>query len=117
MSRKKARKPRRERPGGRVTVRIETGPGVAVEVVLPGYSGGQYRRAQERAQAGDFCAEEIWRLVVAVSAAIGHDLDPSQWGEADFLKAAELLGLVDAGVWRAEDDAAVARLLDGEGAS
>ncbi|WNZ11487.1 hypothetical protein [Streptomyces sp. 11x1] len=100
-----------------MTVRIEAAPGVAVEVVLPGFSGDEYRRAQAKAQAGDFQAKEIWRLVEATSAAIGHDLDPSQWGEADFLKAADLLGLVDAGTWRADDDAAVARLLDGEGAS
>lgn len=96
-------------------MRIETGPGVAVEVVLSGYSGDDYRRAQERVRAGDFRAPEIWRLVEALSAAVGHDLDPQDWGEADFLKLADYLGLVDEGAWGAADDRAIAALL-GEGA-
>lgn len=99
-----------------MTVRIETSPGVAVEVVLPGYSGDAYRRAQAKALAGDFRAPELWAFVEALSAVIGHDLDASQWGDADFLKLLQWLGLVDAGVWSSADDAAVAALLSGEGA-
>lgn len=119
MSRRKARKPRRERTqtAGKVTVRIETGPGVAVEVVLSNYSGDEYRRAQEKARAGDFQAPEIWRLVKALDAAVDHEgaapLDPSQWSEPDFLKFADLLGLVDGGAWSETDDAAIAALLGG----
>ncbi|GHF57772.1 hypothetical protein [Streptomyces griseosporeus] len=118
MSRKKARKPRRQRPAGagKVTVRVECSPGVAVEVVLPGYTGDEYRRAQQRAQAGDFRAPDVWRLIEALSAAIGHDLDASQWGDNDFLKAAAYLGLVSGDEWSPADDAAVAALLRGEGA-
>lgn len=82
MSRKKARKPRRPRSGGRVTVRIECAPGAFVEVALSDYSGDEYRRAAEKAQAGDFRAEEIWRLVLAFNAAVDYDgappLDPAQ---------------------------------------
>lgn len=115
MSRRKQRKPRRQRPGGKVTVRIETAPGISVEVVLEGYSGDDYRRAAEKARAGDFQAPEVWQLLKALSAAVGYDLDPSLWGEADFLKLADYLGLVDEGAWSAADDRAIAALL-GEGA-
>lgn len=100
-----------------MTVRIEGTPGVSVEVVLPGYSGDEYRRAQEKARAGDFRAQEIWRLVEALSTAIGHDLDPSLWGDPDFLKVLQFLGLVGEGEWSKADDAAFARMLDGEGES
>ncbi|MFF5009644.1 hypothetical protein ACFY3G_43305 [Streptomyces phaeochromogenes] len=117
MSRKKARKPRRPRPGGKVTVRIEPASGVSVEVVLQGYSGDDYRQAQAKAQAGDLHAPEIWQLVEALSVAVGHDLDPSQWGDADFLKVLQMLGLIGENEWSAADDAALARLLDGEGVS
>jgi len=122
MSRRKSRKPRRQRPqvAGKVTVTIECGPGVTVQVVLPDCTGDQYRRAQERAQAGDFRAPEIWHLIAALDAAVDHEgampLDPAQWGVSDFLKVISYLGLVDEGEWSAADDAAVAELLHGEGA-
>ncbi|WP_234539440.1 hypothetical protein [Streptomyces shenzhenensis] len=122
MSRRKARKPRRQRSegAGKVTIRIECGPGATVEVVLPGYTGDDYRQAKEKAQAGDYRAPEIWRLIRAVDAAVDHEgaapLDPSLWGDADFLKVLAYLGLVDKGEWGAADDAAVAAWLGGEGA-
>lgn len=102
-----------------MTVSIECAPGVTVQVVLPGCTGDDYRKAQERARAGDFRAREIWRLIRALDAATDHEgavpLDPSLWGEADFLKAADYLGLVDGGAWTAADDIEVRGLL-GEGA-
>ncbi|MET7651551.1 hypothetical protein [Streptomyces sp. NPDC005486] len=116
MSRRKARKPRRQRPQGKVTVRIEMASGATVEVVLPDCTSDHYRQAQARAQAGDFRAPEIWHVVKALSAAVGHDLDPRMWADADFLKVLSYLGLVDVGEWSAADDAAVAALLRGEGA-
>lgn len=118
MSRYKARKPRRQRHG-KVTVRIETAPGVAVEVTLPGYTGEDYRQAKDRAQAGEFRAPEIWRLIRALDAAVDHEgaapLDPKLWETADFLKALTYLGLVDEDTWSAADDAALAEMLRGEG--
>jgi len=119
VSRRKPHKPRRQRPAstGKVTLRIERAPGVSVEIVLPGYTSGQYRQAQARAQAGDYRAPELWQLVEAMSAAIGHDLDASLWGDADFLKFLAYVGLVDETEWGAADDAALAKLLRGEGAS
>ncbi|MGV9275968.1 hypothetical protein [Streptomyces griseosporeus] len=118
MSRKKARKPRRQRPAGagKVTIRIECSPGVFVEVVLPNYTGTEYRHAQQLAQAGNFRAPDVWRLIEALSAAIGHDLDASEWGDNDYLKAAAYLGLLADDEWSPADDAAVATLLRGEGA-
>lgn len=119
MSRRKQRKPRRQRPGGKVTVRIECAPGVSVEVVLSGYSGDDFRRAGEKARAGDFRAPEVWRLVEALDAAVDHDgalpLDPALWGDADYLKVLQLVGLVGEGEWSAADDAALGRLLAPEG--
>lgn len=102
-----------------MTVRIETLPGVSVEVVLKGYSGDEFRRAAVKARAGDFRAPEVWRLVEALDAAVDHDgaapLDPALWGGADFLKVLQMVGIVGEGEWSAADDAAVGRLLD-EGA-
>ncbi|MFF7763126.1 hypothetical protein [Streptomyces griseorubiginosus] len=115
MSRRKARKPRRSRPVGKVMVRIETAPDVSVQVTLPDVTADDYREAQERAQAGEYAAPAVWRLISALHAAVHPDgaapLDRSLWGTADFLKALVYLGLVDEGEWSAADDAALAELL------
>jgi hypothetical protein len=119
VSRRKSRKGRRQRPAGKVTVSIETGPGVTVQVVLEDVTADDYRQAQERARAGDYRAPVIWRLIRALDAAVDHDgaepLDPHLWGTADFLKFLQWLGLVDPGAWTAADDAALVELLDREG--
>ncbi|MFF9036416.1 hypothetical protein ACF090_13200 [Streptomyces sp. NPDC014892] len=86
-------------------------------VHLPGLTAEGYRRAQERAQAGDIHAPEIWRLVEAVSALIGHSIDPSTWGDEDLREFTRWVGLVDADEWSGVDEQELTSLLQGEGTS
>ncbi|KFG05595.1 hypothetical protein [Streptomyces scabiei] len=84
-------------------------------VHLPGLTPEVQRRAQEQARAGNIHAPEIWRLVEAMSALIGHSLDPSTWGDEDLREFTRWVGLVDADEWSGVDEQELTSLLQGGG--
>jgi len=86
-------------------------------VRLPGVTSVQWRQARAAAEAGNIHAPEIWRLVEAVSAMVGHRLDPSTWGDEDLREFTRWVGLVDPDAWSGTDQQELESLFSGEGAS
>jgi len=111
VSRRKARKPRRQRPG-RVFVEAESGR----TGQIPGVTSADYQRVKELAEAGDIHAPEIMQFIQAFATLIGHDIDATVWGDADTWAFLKWLGLVDEAAWTGLEDAELSLLLS-EGAS
>jgi hypothetical protein len=86
-------------------------------VQLPGSTAEAWRRAQAEAEAGNIHGPAIWGLVQAVSALVGHSLDPATWGEEDLREFTRWVGLVDADAWSGTDQQELESLLRGGGSA
>lgn len=111
MSRRKANKPRRERPGrgGEVFLSFEND----VRVRLPHFTGRQVARVKRLVEAGRVDAPEVLRFIGAFGQAVGEDVDFGQWTEADVLRILRLPDFLPDDSWTVLDDIEAARLLGG----
>ncbi|MEV4864271.1 hypothetical protein [Streptomyces ossamyceticus] len=111
MSRRKPRKPRRERPGrgGEVFLQFEGG----VKVRLPHFTGRQVARVKLLVEAGQVDADEVRRFIGAFARAVGEDIDFGQWTREDILRILRLPDFLPADEWTVLDDLEATRLLGG----
>jgi hypothetical protein len=111
VSRRKARKPRRERPGrgGEVWLRFEDG----VKVRLPHFTGRQVARAKHLVEAGRVDAPEVLRFIGAFARAVGEDVDFGQWTREDIIRILRLPDFVPDDSWSVLDDLEARHLLLG----
>lgn len=111
MSRRKARKPRRERPGrgGEVILRFEDGE----QIRLPGFTGRQVARAKLLVEAGQVDAPEVLRFIGAFGRALGEQVDFGQWTSEDIIRVLRLPDFLPADEWTVLDDLEATQLLGG----